>query len=181
MCDSHMSSVYTILYCHLHIMRFICVIFNIKCKMNKLIVVESTVDKQTQYNFLFIFYGDIRHSTIFSYFWSFHFLNLLNIGGVSHSINKTNANFLFLDLCKWRVPRWLEIACVRECFLVFIDTSDFLLRRFSLQNFSTRVLLFYSEEKCVEINWYFNNRSFNAWILLTVKVTYFKGGSISIT
>ena len=144
-----MSSVYTILYCHLHIMRFICVIFNIKCKMNKLIVVESTVDKQTQYNFLFIFYGNIRHSTIFSYFWSFHFLNLLNIGGVSHSINKTNANFLFLDLCKWRVPRWLEIACVRECFLVFIDTSDFLLRRFSLQNFSTRVLLFYSEEKCV--------------------------------
>lgn len=90
-----MSSVYSIVYCHLHIMRFICVIFNIECKMNKLIVVESTVDKQTQYNFLFIFYGNIRHSTIFSYFWSFHFLNLLNIGGVSHSINKTNANFFF--------------------------------------------------------------------------------------
>lgn len=162
-------------------MRFICVIFNIECKMNKLIVVESTVDKQTPYNFLFISYGNIRHSTIFSYFWSFHFLNLLNIGGV----NKTNANFFFLDLCKWRVPRWLEIACVRECFLVFIDTSDFLLRRSSLQNFSTRVF-FYIQKKnvfCIQkwINWYFNNRSFNAWILLTVKVICFKSGSISIT
>lgn len=148
MCDSHMSSVYTILYCHLHIMRFICVIFNIKCKMNKLIVVESTVDKQTQYNFLFIFYGDIRHSTIFSYFWSFHFLNLLNIGGVSHSINKTNANFLFLDLCKWRVPRWLEIACVRECFLVFIDTSNFLLRS-SRYKILAREFFFFIQKKNV--------------------------------